>query len=439
MPKFSADDFLPDADELVQRPHGYTASITVRALVLMLVLAILWATFSRTDTVVVARGKLVTSTPNIVLQASETARIEAVRVKEGQVVKQGDVLATLDPTFAMADAAQVQTKLHDLRAQQERLEEELSGQDAGVGGGETDPMQRSLAIEKRANYVAQLQRMDSTTARLEATLDTNTRDVSSQESSLKSLTEIEAMDERLAAQGMVAQMTVLEQRERRQEAERGLIVSRSKDAELRREIDSAHAEVVAFKTNWRERTMQELVTVTSDRDQTEAQQRKAERRSQLIALTAPKDGIVLEIGNRTVGSVIREAEPVLTLVPLGDVLEAEVEVSSDDIGFVKVGERVMLKVDAFPFQKYGMLRGTVVTLSEDAFVNGASGLGDRMPSAYYRARIRLSDRGPGDLAKNTRLLPGMNLSAELVVGSRTVMSYILMPMMKAAKEGGREP
>ena len=115
------------------------------------------------------------------------------------------------------------------------------------------------------------------------------------------------------------------------------------------------------------------------------------------------------------------------------------EVSSDDIGCVKVGERVMLKVDAFPFQKYGMLRGTVVTLSEDAFVYGASGLGDRMPSAYYRARIRLSDRGPGDLAKNTRLLPGMNLSAELVVGSRTVMSYILMPMMKAAKEGGREP
>jgi HlyD family secretion protein len=439
LPKFTADDFLPDADELVQRPHGYTASVTVRALVLMLVLAILWATFSRTDTVVVARGKLVTSTPNIVLQASETARIEVIHVKEGQIVKRGDILVTLDPTFAMADAAQVQTKLHDLQAQEERLKEELSGQDASAGSSDMNAMQRKLALEKKANYVAQLQRMAANTARLEAMLETNTRDVSSQEARVKSLNEIEAMDERLEAQGMVAQMTVLEQRERRQDAERGLIVSRSKDAELRREIDSAHAEVAAFKSDWRERTMQELVTVSSDRDQTAELERKAERRSQLIALSAPKDGIVLEIGNRTVGSVIREAEPVLTLVPLGDELEVEVEIPSEDIGFVKVGERVMVKVDAFPFQKYGMLRGSVVTLSEDAFVNSASGLGDRMPSAYYRARIRLSDRGPGDLAKSTRLLPGMNLSAELVAGSRTVMSYILYPMMKAAKEGGREP
>ena len=161
-----------------------------------------------------------------------------------------------------------------------------------------------------------------------------------------------------------------------------------------------------------------------------------------MVLTAPVDAVVLEIAKRSTGSVVREAEPLFTLVPLDAQLEAEVQIESGDIGYVKLGDATRIKLDAFPFQLHGTLPGSVQTLSEDAFrreqAGGAAGAATGA-DAYYLGRIALGGtRLKGMTAKN-RLLPGMTVTGEIVVGKRTVISYLLWPLTKALDEAIREP
>lgn len=167
-----------------------------------------------------------------------------------------------------------------------------------------------------------------------------------------------------------------------------------------------------------------------------------DKRSRLVTLSAPVHAVVLEIAKRSAGSVVREAEPPFTLVPLDAQLEAEVQVESGDIGYVKLGDAARIKLDAFPFQLHGRRRAARAPASEDAFrrdtpggAAGAAGGAD----AYYLGRIALGGtRLEGMDAKN-RLLPGMTVTGEVVVGKRTVISYLLWPLTKALDEAIREP
>jgi HlyD family secretion protein len=213
-------------------------------------------------------------------------------------------------------------------------------------------------------------------------------------------------------------------------------MGRNKDVELSRELASAEAELAAFDKSWRQKAMEDLLNASRERDSLAEQLAKADMRHRLVQLTAPADGVVLEVPKLSTGSVVREAEQMFVLVPLGAQLEAEVQIESQDVGTLKVGAPVHVKLDAFPFQKHGMLEGKVRNISEDAFRREqvAPGQGD----AYYVGRIALGDTKLRNMAQ-ARLLPGMTLSAEIVTGQRSVMSYLLWPLTKALDESLREP
>ena len=182
--------------------------------------------------------------------------------------------------------------------------------------------------------------------------------------------------------------------------------------------------------------MEDLLTVSRERDALQEQLQKADKRHKLITLVAPEDAVVLDVIKLSPGSIVREAESFFTLVPLNVPLEAEVRIDSADVGYIKLGHPVHLKIDAFPFQRHGTLDGTVRTVSEDAFKReAAKGAGD----VYYISRINLTGTTLKNMVDKSRLLPGMTLSAEIVVGHRTVMSYIAWPLMKGLGEAGREP
>jgi HlyD family secretion protein len=168
------------------------------------------------------------------------------------------------------------------------------------------------------------------------------------------------------------------------------------------------------------------------------QLQKADKRKQLVSLVAPIDAVVLDMAKLSQGSVVQAAEKMFTLVPLGDTLEAEVNIDAIDIGYIKTGDIAHIKLDAFPFQKHGALQGKVRTLSEDAFKRESS-LNPNASAAYYMSRVTLGNETLRNMPEKTRLLPGMTLNAEIVVGKRSVMSYLLWPMMKAMDEAIREP
>ena len=154
-------------------------------------------------------------------------------------------------------------------------------------------------------------------------------------------------------------------------------------------------------------------------------------------LTAPADAVVLEVAKLSPGSIAREAEAIFTLVPLGTELEAEVQIESQDVGYIKPNAPVHVKVDAFPFQKHGMMEGILRNVSQDSFrrESSASNVGD----AYYAGRVKLKSARLDNMPIDATLLPGMTLSAEILVGKRSVMSYMLWPLTKATSESIREP
>ncbi|GJI99240.1 membrane-fusion protein [Duganella caerulea] len=433
--------FLPDADAIERGPLPKFVRLTLHVMLAAFVFFIVWASVSPVEKIVVAHGRLVNPLPNIVVQPLDTSIIQSIDVRVGQVVKKGQVLARLDPTFTAADEQQLRVRLDSLNTQAAGLRAELAGQPGAVtGSGSTADslLQAQLSTERKANFEAQKTKMDQNIARLKAGLETNKHDQQILAQRVKSLREVEAMQEQLMAEQFGAKMHLLEARDRRLEVERDMDLQRNKAIEMASELASAQAERAAFDKSWRQKTMEDLLSATRERDGITEQLAKADKRHQAITMVAPADGVVLEIGKLSVGSIVREAEPLFTLVPLGAQLEAEVQIDSLDIGYIKQGAPVHIKVDAFSFQQHGMLEGKVRTISQDAFKRETTDKNGGGLDAYYLSRIPYTGKLK-KLPEGAQLLPGMTVSAEVVVGHRTVMSYLLYPLTRAMDESIREP
>ncbi len=432
--------FLPDADAIERSPLPRYVRTTLYLLALALVSFIVWASLSEMESVVTAHGRLVNPTANIVVQPLETSIVQRVNVRVGQVVKKGDVLAELDPTFTQADEQQLRNRLRSLDTQVAGLQAELAGRRAPAAGtrGVDDQLQAQLSGERQGNFDAQKRRLDENVLRLRASIETNRRDQQVLAERLKSLAQIEAMQEKLVAENFGAKMQLLEARDRRLEVERSLVNGRSRELELAKELAAAEAEQSAFGRGWRQKSLEDLLLVTRERDSINEQLTKADKRRQMVSVTAPVDAVVLEMGKLSQGSIVREAEQMFTLVPLGAKLEAEVQIDSADIGYIRQGAPVHLKLDAFPFQKHGALDGKLRTVSSDSFKREQVAAGQGT-DAYYLARVEYGEVKLRKMEPGTQLMPGMTVTAEIVVGDRSIMSYLLWPLTKAMDESIREP
>jgi HlyD family secretion protein len=435
----AAVEFLPDADEIERSPLPKSARITLHVVAAAFLVFLLWATFSQVDLVVSARGRLVTPLPNIVVQPLETSIIQSIDVRAGQVVKKGERLASLDPTFAEADESQLRTRLHSLDNQLQRMESELSGKKLALpDGGDTDSeLQTRLSDERRASYLSQQRRLEETVGRLRATAETNRRDQESLVSRIRVLREMQQMQQDLVEKKYAVRSRLLEAQDRLLEAERSLDMARSRQVEIGRELAASEAEKKSFEIGWRQKLMEEVLSVSRERDGVNEQLQKADKRNKLVVLSSPTDAVVLEIGKLSQGSVVQAAEKLFTLVPIGAELEAEVQIDSLDVGYIKLGDLTYVKLDAYPFQKHGMLEGKLRTVSEDAFRRDASSGGGL--DAYYVGRVSLTSTRLEKMPEYAKLLPGMTLSAEVLVGKRSVISYLLWPLTKALNESIREP
>lgn len=430
-------EFLPDADEIEQSPLPRYVRSTLLVLLAALISAILWANFSEVEKIVVAHGRLVNPLPNIVVQPLETSIIQTIEVRVGQVVKKGELLATLDPTFAHADDAQLRTRLQSLDTQIASYRAELSGKTTSNANVDADTLlQAKLLTERQANYRSQVSKLEQNVARLAAAIETNRNDRIVLSKRLKSMNEIEAMQEKALLQQYDSKLRLLEVRDRRLEVERDLVQIQNKENELLREMGALRADKSAFSNSWRQKVMEDLLAATRERDGVNEQLQKADKRKQLVTLVSPVDAVVLDVGKLSQGSVLREAEQMFTLVPLGAQLEVEVKIDSMDIGYIKEGAPVHMKLDAFPFQKHGALEGKVRTISQDSFRNESAAAGQE---AFYISHIVFGDAKLKNMKDKSRLLPGMTLSAEIVVGKRSVISYLLWPLTKAMEEAIREP
>jgi HlyD family secretion protein len=430
-------EFLPDAQAIEMREPHRSRRYTLYALLALVLTALVWATFSEIDKLVIARGRLVTPLSNLLVQPLEPGILKSIQVNVGQVVKKGAVLATLDPTFASADASQLGSRSDTLSLQAHRLESELGGKDRLAGGANRIQrlLQANLLAERQAAYAARLRQFDENIQRLRASLETNKQDQQTLARRVKSLQEMETMHAELEARQFGSRAKMLEIQERRLEVERDHTLAVNREKEIQREITGVEAERNTFIKTWRQEAMEKLSSTLQQRDEVNEQLSKARLRSELVTLTAPRDAVVLEIGRKSVGSVVKDAEPLFVLVPLDAKLEAEVEVDPADVGEIRAGDTTRIKIDAYPFQKHGTIRGKVINVSADTFTRQTA-LGGQ--AFHYLARVSLEDTRLEHLPSPTRLLPGMTLTGEIVTGKRTVISCFLYPVIRVLDESFRE-
>lgn len=426
----------PDALEIEEREMPPLARNLPAALLALLGVAVLWASLSSIDRVVTARGRLVTEATDMVLQPLEISMIRAVLVEQGQTVKAGQPLFRLDPTVTAADAAVLESQLRGLDAEIARMEAELRGEEDFVAAAPDDAgLQRSILEQRRREYAARLEGYEHQQAGLDARIAANAQAREAFAMQLEVMREVESMRVQLYESeygsrllALAAQSDRIDVAQRVEEARRGA----EQLAAERRELEATRA---TFMGAWRRELSEALVERRRDRQRLGEELRKIEMRQAMVVLAAPADAIVLELAPRSVGSVVQAAEPLATLQPLNSPLEAEVEISPADVGRLRRGDAVRVKLDAFPFQRHGTLEGRLRSLSDDTFTREtAAGR-----QSYYRARIAVTGAPLADLPDDNRLMAGMSLTAEIKVGERTVISYLLYPLIRAFDEGLREP
>lgn len=435
-------EFQSDAIEVEHRSPPRIARATLYCVVAMIAVAVTWASVSTVDMIVTAQGKLITTRPNLVVQPLETSVIRDIHVRAGDRVNRGDLLATLDPTFSQADLDQLRNKVAAFDASINRLRAELDGFEYVVGNSASadEVLQRKVFLQRKASYDAQMQNYDAQIASAQANLKTAQDEQGVLIQRLETMKSIEAMRTALAEREVGSKLNLLLSRDSRLEVESNLARVRGNIADNEHRVDKSRADQRVFAEDFRKTAYQDLVETLAKRDSAAEDLKKVELRRELIVLRAPADAIVLEVtANRTIGSVVKEAEALFVLVPRDVQLQAEVDVEGRDMGQVAVGQPVRIKFEAFPFQKYGTGTGSVRVISQDSFSPDPKAERDHhTKTPYYRVLVDLTDtrlRLPQD---RVQLIPGMAITAEMKVGRRSVMSYFLYPLLRGLDESIRE-
>lgn len=435
-------EFQPDAAELEERPPPRLARLTLLAVVLVLASAILWASVSSIDEIIVAPGKLVTTRPTLVVQPLETAIIRSIDVKIGDTVHAGQRLASLDPTFASADSEQLKGRIQGFDAQINRISAELDGRPFAAGPDASTEvlLQARLFEQRRAFYDAKLHDFETRIAHAEATLAASRQEESMLVKRLAGLHEIDKMRQTLIEKGVGSRLSYLQSHDQSLDTEASLGRIRGDQRETMQTLEQVKAERQAFIEDFRRAAMEDLVKLRNDRAAAMEELKKASLRRQMAVLTAPADAAVLDIAQRSIGSVVREAEPLFMLVPLNVPLEAEVAVAAKDIGHIASHDPARIKFDAFPFQKHGTVDGRVRTISQDTFApDQASGARVEGGAPFYKVKVELGDVNLRSVPEGFRLIPGMTLQAEIKTGRRSVISYFLYPLLRGLDESLHEP
>jgi hemolysin D len=439
------NEFQPDAVEIEQARIPGGMRWTLYTVIAMIVATIGWSCWAEVDKIVTSQGKLTTADKQVIIQTPNTAPIRTVLARFGDIVRAGDVLATLDPTFSAADLAQLEQKLISLDAQIARLNAERDSIPYDLTGHENHRdwlMQQMAYVERKNEYDSKLSEFESEFSKVETQLKNNGVEQAIEKEKLVKLEEALEARSKLKQQGSVSDIDVMRWEIQTMDSRKNIDVLEGKEKELAAEKEAITKRRAAYIASWRADVAKQLVEAAEKKNSSDEEVKKAKRTSELVELRVPtdlpyKEFYVQEVADRTVGSVVQPGEALFKLTPLDAELEVEVEIPGKDISYVKTGDLVRVKLSAFPYQKNGWLDGNIRTISEGSFEkevqNGAP------PITTFRARVTLKPEQINFRAKDYRLLPGMTADADIKVGKRRVIEYILYPLMGAVDSSIREP
>ncbi|ESY78184.1 secretion protein [Mesorhizobium sp. LNHC221B00] len=400
------------------------------------------------DQVVTTRGLVVSQSPNIVVQPLETAIIRSIEVREGQHVQAGQLLARLDATFASADLASLAMQVSTLEAEVARLRAEADGQAFNYDGLEPSwTLQASIFERRKAVYDAKLENFDRQRDELSSVISRAQSDAVGYRQRLSVAASIEQMRKQLEAREVGSRLNTLLAEDNSAEMSRALGNAEQTAEAAKRQQAGVAAERDGYIQGWRAEVSQGLSEASSRMSDARELLNKAKLRKQLVELRSEADAIVQSVAKVSVGSVLQSGERLITLVPANAPLEIETNIIGRSSGFVHVGDPVVIKFDTFPYSQYGLAHGTVRTLSPDAFSaqeqardpNSSLAMLPSDAEPFYRTRISIDQVALHGVPAGFTVSPGMPVTADVKVGRRTVLKYILGVMLPLGQEAMREP
>ena len=430
-------EFLPAAEEIIETPAAPLGALVVWLVTLLLIVALAWSYFGRIDIVAVANGKISTEGSTKVIQPAISGVVTNINVHEGQRVKKGETLLALDKTTAEKDVATANQSLNAARVERDILRRLAVGgnTDESINNAdlpdETKAMLRQFASSQTALSAARQQAVNGTISNYQQQLQFNQQAKNQLETNAQNLknrkaeiekqlpnanpvdklrlqNELSNIDQRITS----ADSAVLGQNQQLLQSQSALTQAQNQSQTQTAETNSAfNNQIIAS-----EKRIIEL-----ENNLVKARQMLAQ-----TTITAPVDGTVLSLTVKTIGGVVNAGQQLAQIVPEKVPLYVDAALDNQDIGFVKPGQRVVVKVATYPFQRYGYLEGTVENISPDSIQDDKKGL-------IYKAKIKLNDE-KSSKQNQLKLLPGMSVSAEIATGQRRIIEFFLDPLMTKADE-----
>jgi hemolysin D len=432
-------EFLPAALALQETPVSPAPRVAMWLLIAFACIAVLWAVFGHVDVVATAQGKTVPNERVKLIQPMETSVVKAIHVTDGQTVKAGDVLIDLDATTTGADTIRLENDLAVARLQSARAEAFLQGMEGG------EPVIKDLLDMDADRATAERRLLDSQWREYKSKLERIEAEITSREAELRSNRELVNTLERTAPimrnraevfKSLYEKEVVSEQQYREQEKtaieQEGQLAAQSEKV---RQIQASLDEATKQRASLMAETRRTILDGKREADQkittNEQEYVKAKQRHKLMRLTTPVDGSVQQLAIHTVGGVVTPAQQLMVVVPKDDPLEVEAFLENKDIGFVTAGQEAEVKIETFPYTKYGTIRGEVKQVSSDAIQDEKKGL-------IYSSRVKLTKSTIPVENKMVDLAPGMAVTVEIKTGKRRVIEYFLTPLIQHTSESLRE-
>jgi len=438
-------EFQSPTFALVAKPLPAFAYYATYVLASMLVVFLIIAGTVPIDRVVSATGRVVSQNSNMLVQPLETSIVRSIEVAVGQRVHAGELLARLDPTFSGADMSGLQAQTQSLQAEVDRLKAEAAGT---LYTGDISPagqLQAAIYKEREAERSFKLETYRQKISSLESALAKAKSDTRSYSEQLHIASDMLEARQRLEREGVGSKFNTQQALSTVTDQRRAMDAAMNTAAAAKQDMDALGSERDAYVQQFRSETSQQLIDASRKLADATEQLAKAKRRHDLVDLRADRDATVLAIANVSVGSVLNAAEPFITLVPDDATLEVDAAIPATDVGFVRVGDQAVVKFDAYRFFEHGYAEGHVRVMAPDSQATPTEGpdkpriesvpLGPQL----YRVKIAIDTMKLTNLPPDFHLQPGLGIEADIKVGRRTMLSYLMARFVPTLTEGMREP
>lgn len=425
-------EFLPAAEEIVESPPSPFGRIVLWITTALLFVTLLWLYFGKIDVIASAQGKVVPEGNIKIVQPAGQALIKDIKVTEGQRVKKGQTLIEFDSTIALATVQSLEKSLEIAKLERDVLKSVEAGQDAAALIGQStvsEGMKNDLLLltqSQRSGVDARRELLGSSVAQAQAQVNTEKQNLQALESNLRDAQAKQALIELSLPQAAGAARTQLETELRNAIAQiastqSAIGTQKQRIAQVEASVQQANGELRNYNIETSSTNLSTVIEHDKKINEFEDSLIKAKKELELQTLLSPVDGVVITVAASTIGGVTTAAQPLVTIVPDKTKYLIEADVSPTDIGFVKEGQKVTVKVDTFSFQRYGYLTGTVKTISADA-------VNDEKKGPVYKVKVSL-DEGKTSKNNTIEVIPGMTVTGELVTGQRRIVEFFLDPLI----------